>query len=572
MRTKRTVLAVSAASWVLLWAASFAARGAVLPVTSAADSGEGSLREALAGANDGDVIDASGVAGTITLTSGPLLVAGSLTVVGPGADALTVSGDSACRVFQISGSHVTIQDLTIADGFSAESGGGIHISSGSGSLVVLQGCFIAGNSTTLGGGGIWSSGGARLIVLRCVISGNSASGSGGGILNENSVLGVFESSISGNTAGVCGGGIMNDGRPVWGMVQIDHSTLDGNWANYGGGIYNGGSHGSASLLVESSTFSGNSAHNVAAISNDGAWSGSADVQIHACTFSGNTAGSANATIRNDGRFGGHAEVELGNTILVVGTPGVTFEIESGEVTSSGYNLSSDGGGGVLNHATDILHTDPLLGPLQDNGGPTFTQALLAGSPAIDAGNRGACWIDQDQRGVPGPFDDPAIANAAGGDGSDIGAFEVTPSLTVLQQKIKVSFAKPDKDSFSLVALLEPGDGFAPSGEAATVNTGGAVVTVVLDAKGRGATARGVIPAGKVTLVPGRVPGQWALKASFKRGAWQGPWAECGLVNANVPKPGRTVTMVVSVRIGALHFAAWHSMVYTAKADKSGSAK
>src|SRR3989442_4403300 len=95
--------------------------------------------------------------------------------------------------------------------------------------------------------------------------------------------------------------------------------------------------------------------------------------------------------------------------------------------SDGYTLSSDDGGGLLTATGAQINTDPMLGPLQDNGGPTFTHALLAGSPAIDQGKRDtipALASNTDQRGFPRPVDFPAIANAAGGDGSDIGAFEV----------------------------------------------------------------------------------------------------------------------------------------------------
>ena len=80
-------------------------------------------------------------------------------------------------------------------------------------------------------------------------------------------------------------------------------------------------------------------------------------------------------------------LEIGNTILNRGASGVNiYSNGDGIVTSLGYNLSSDDGGGILTGPGDQINTDPLLGPLQDNGGPTFTHALLPGSPAIDAGD------------------------------------------------------------------------------------------------------------------------------------------------------------------------------------------
>jgi hypothetical protein len=95
---------------------------------------------------------------------------------------------------------------------------------------------------------------------------------------------------------------------------------------------------------------------------------------------------------------------------------------SGVLISEGYNLIQNTNGCTItgkNRTGDIYGADPLLGPLQDNGGPTWTHALLPGSPAIDAGSSGG--LNTDQRGAPRPYDVPGIPNAA--DGSDIGAFE-----------------------------------------------------------------------------------------------------------------------------------------------------
>ena len=80
-------------------------------------------------------------------------------------------------------------------------------------------------------------------------------------------------------------------------------------------------------------------------------------------------------------------LDIGNTILRAAASGVNLNIgKPATVTSHGYNVSSDDAGGFLTAPGDQINTDPLLGPLQDNGGPTSTHALLPGSPAIDAGN------------------------------------------------------------------------------------------------------------------------------------------------------------------------------------------
>src|SRR5207253_2073140 len=118
---------------------------------------------------------------------------------------------------------------------------------------------------------------------------------------------------------------------------------------------------------------------------------------------------------------------LGNTILKTGTSGANIVILNGTVTSHGYNISTDNGGGFLTGPGDQINTNPILGPLQDNGGPTFTHELLTGSPAIDAGDPNFTPPPfYDQRGIG--FD--RVINGR----IDIGSFEVqsiqpTPTAT-----------------------------------------------------------------------------------------------------------------------------------------------
>src|SRR5437868_1396022 len=82
----------------------------------------------------------------------------------------------------------------------------------------------------------------------------------------------------------------------------------------------------------------------------------------------------------------YAAYEIGNTILKAGTSGAKIFNNGGTITSLGYNLSSDNGGGFLTALGDQINTDPMLGPLQNNGGLTFTHELLIGSPAINTGD------------------------------------------------------------------------------------------------------------------------------------------------------------------------------------------
>ena len=340
-------------------------QAATITVINTNDSGAGSLRQALADTNDGDTIDFA-VTGTITLTTDELLLDKSITISGPGSDNLTVDGNLASRVFYVS-SGVT--------------------------------ATVAGLSITNGG---------------------EVPGAGGGIYNDHSTLAIDHCTVSGNHGSV-GGGVYNDGYSGTATLTVTNSTFSGNSvaAPYsvgsGGGIYNNGSYGSATLTVANSTFSGNSAGYLdygwgGAIYNDGSL-GSATLTLNNSTFSGNSAG-----YHGGGIYNGSGMVTIRHTILNVGAWGENLSNAYGSVSSLGYNLSSDNGGGFLTATGDQINTDPMLGPLQDNGGSTFTHELLSGSPAINAGDPSFTPPpDYDQRG-PG-F--PRVVNGR----IDIGAFE-----------------------------------------------------------------------------------------------------------------------------------------------------
>jgi hypothetical protein len=323
------------------------ARAAIIPVTNTNDSGPGSLRQALAIANNGDTIDATGVSGAIILTSGELLVDESVTINGAGADVLAVDGNTVSRVFRIVflGESVAISGFTIRNGHAGTAGGGID-----------------------------NENNATLTITNCTISGNVA-GLGGGTFN-NGMLTITTTTISGNFS--------SNGRAAYnsggGTLTITNSTVSGNSASEGGGIFN-----IAAFAITNSTFSGNSA------------------QLGGGIFSTET-------------------VEIGNTILNAGKSGANIVNSGGTVTSHGYNLSSDDGCGFLIGPGDQVNTNPLLGPLQDNGGPTFTHALLPGSPAIDAG---------DPNFTPPPFYDqrgPNFYRVRNGR-IDTGSFEVQSGPT-----------------------------------------------------------------------------------------------------------------------------------------------
>src|SRR6202030_2865083 len=114
--------------------------------------------------------------------------------------------------------------------------------------------------------------------------------------------------------------------------------------------------------------------------------GNATLTIKNSTLSGNSATTGGGILSLALSPPNSATVTLGNTILNAGDPGENIANGGGSVTSLGYNISSDNGGGFLTATGDQINTDPLLGPLQNNGGSTLTHLPSAGSPAIGAGN------------------------------------------------------------------------------------------------------------------------------------------------------------------------------------------
>ena len=418
---------------LLLCAMAMQARAATITVTNTNDSGPGSLRQALGDANDGDAISFA-VIGTIRLTTGGLLIARNVTISYPGINQFSVDGNQALFVFGVlPGKTVAISGLTVTNGqfgvwneqgtlsvsscmvsgnsavglynhegtltvnnsvASLNSAGGLGNDFG---VLSVTSCIVSGNgSYGLGNNGfelpppdIHSSSGAFLTIDNSIISGNS----GSGVWNTGSVT-ILNSTLTGNSVqGDFGGGIRSGSfKAVGSVVTVINSTISGNSAQDGGGISN--DYGLLSIV--NSTISGNSAGG----GGGGIGNYAGTVQIANSTINGNSAGSGGGIYNEADQYGGI--VETGNTIFDAGISGENIFNNGGTVTSHGYNLSSDDGGGYLNGPGDQINTDPLLGPLQDNGGPTLTHAPLPGSPAIDAGDpnftpppfrdqRGACF-------------------------------------------------------------------------------------------------------------------------------------------------------------------------------------
>lgn len=345
-------------------------------VSNTNDAGAGSLRQAIIDANadatataiSPHTIDATGVSGSISLASELPNLNNHMAIMGSGARVLTVlrsagPGTPDFRVFVVPGGRtVSMSGLTISNGRISAFGAGIL---NSGTLKISE-CTVSGNTAIgfVSGGGIFSDG--TLVANGVTFSGNSCDFGAGLALYPPGTSTITNCTISGNNSpsatGGLGGGILIGFSPV--AVSIVNSTIASNTIanSAGGGI-------------------------------------------------GLASGDATQTL------------SYRNTIIG-GNTSPQVAIYSGAVTSLGYNISSDFTG-ALTATGDKVNTNPLLGLLADNGGPTNTHAPLAKSPAIDAGGSVA-GLATDQRGTnyPRVQDLNAFANATGGNGSDIGAVEV----------------------------------------------------------------------------------------------------------------------------------------------------
>jgi CSLREA domain-containing protein len=406
------------------------ANAATISVNTSADElnadGDCSLREAITAANTNTAVDACpagqpaptvdvigfSVTGTITLTSGQLTITDDLTIDGPGATNLTISGNNATRVLVVGGGvTLTLEGVTVADG-SASEGGGIQNLPGA-ALTVTNSTFF-GNSATAGGAIENFYNGATLTVTNSTFSGNS--GTFGGAIYNVGTLTVSNSTLSGNSGGTRGAGIDNGGT-----LTVTDSTFSGNLATSGGDGGGIASYG-GTVTVTNSTFSGNSASGVGGGIDNLLFPGGA-LTVTNSTFSGNSAtqgggihnyAGATLTVTNSTFSGNSAAQGGGISNYGAGTLRNTVVADS----TSGGNCAGaiTGGGGNLSWPDATcpgINQDPLLEPLANNGGPTQTMALMPGSAAIDTAVLANCPAT-DQRGVPRPQ----------GAGCDIGAFEL----------------------------------------------------------------------------------------------------------------------------------------------------
>ena len=287
------------------------------------------------------------------------------------------SGQTGAGIHNLSNGTLKVNNTTISGNLATQNGGGIH-SAGTADLTNSR---ISNNTATVNGGGIYIGAGTTTISSSTVSGNIATQGNSGGIFNGASLI-LSDSTISGNTASDSGGGILS---PTGSTLAVTNSTFSGNTATsaLGGGI-----------LSEGTTTITNS------------------------TVTGNTAGLIGGGIRKSGTL------NLVNTI-VSGNTAPTGPDCHGSPTSLGHNLIRNSADCSFTPAAgDLVGTaaspiDPKLRQLVNNGGPTFTHALIFDSPAVDAADDAQC-PEADQRGVIRPQG-----------ACDIGAYEfVSAALTV----------------------------------------------------------------------------------------------------------------------------------------------
>jgi hypothetical protein len=388
-----------------------AAQADPFTVANTKDTGDNSLRSAIEKTNnrvgpDVITIDATGV---IELESALPIVEGDVVIAGPGAGSLTVEPAAATgfRIFSFGdGITASLTGLTVTGGTGPQGGG---IRSGNGNLTLTR-VVVTDNEARAEGGA-------------------EAGAEGGGVFS-NGPLTVRESVIRGNRATAIAGTMSNyalgAGVMAWGAVTVDRSTISGNVAEAPG---EGGKHSGAlggglrvtgePAIVDRSTISGNSVAADNSLTNEARGGGLQGVTLNltSSTVTGNSL-SANGAATG-------ANIEFADTTLIKNTI-VANAIGDDESCSTpegsgGFNLDEDGSCG-FGKSTDLAGVEAGLEPLANNGGPTPTHALRADSAALDRGD--SFGSDVDQRGLPRPSDFASISNTEGGDGSDIGAFEL----------------------------------------------------------------------------------------------------------------------------------------------------
>ena len=426
----RNLLTIAAAVALMTLGTS---RADAFTVTNLEDSGPGSLRQAILDANATPALDEvvfeSGLTGTITLTSGTLIIAGPLLIQGPGSGVIAVSGNNAFRVFTVSpGAAVQIHRLSIIHGRALTAGGGIF---NSGTMGVLD-CTLSGNGA-IGGGGVFNDGMMSLVrcnvsdnsarfsggisnvgslyVKLCTVSGNRAEQSSGGIgvsitATQHGSATLEDSVIAGNSAGTEGGGILNlsprsltltrctiaantalgDGGGISNRgrrLTLTECALSGNQAGVdGGAIFTGPTLlDPASAALTSCTMANN-----AAGASGGGISNSGQLSVSRCMLSANSAGSG-------GGISNRAGLSVSDSTLFANSAADTgggLENDSGAASLQRCTVAGNGaisGGGIFNRADLTVQSCTINGNIANGGGGLYNLSPLpidSGDPAPPA--------------------------------------------------------------------------------------------------------------------------------------------------------------------------------------------
>ena len=426
-------------------------------ITDVANSADGlcTLREAITAANtnvesgatpgecgagsgtDSDTISLAGLAGTITLGSALPDISSDMTISGPGLSQLTISGDNNVRVFHLPITNpgpVSFSGLTISNGRAdMDVGGGIY--SETSAAVNVNACSISNNFAGLGGA-IANSSNGTFTITNSTINNNSA-GTAAGFYNGSGTLNIIGSTLSNNSTtqgGFGNGGGVNTGS---GTLNVINSTLHNNTAfGGGGGIYSNSTD--AVINVSNSTITQNFA-----------------VAFGGGGINNNNAGHSNILNSIIASNGSQVGTDLLGTFVSLG-----HNLIGNNAFSTGFTVGTNNPNGDLVGGPGVARIEPILGPLQNNGGATETRALLPGSPAIDAGDNcvvlasgsGGCLatpLTTDQRGVARQVNGTV----------DMGAFE-SRSFT-LSATSGTPQSKPVNALFAALVVTASGTGGDP---------------------------------------------------------------------------------------------------------------
>ena len=441
--------------------------------------GNCTLRDAALAALDGDTINFDASISLITLAGGTVETT-AVNIIGPGASSLTITTTAAAgsydlfsvegigdavisgltvtknRIKSLNDGKFTLDGVTVSGSTGAY--GGALYAGNDGELEIIDSTF-ENNTATTEGGAVYiyndndatisgstftnneslADGGAifgeihyNVTIVDCTITGNSAADDGGGLAfyakKPDNVLSITDTTIDANDAGDLGGGLKIDAQDPL-IVSITNSTVSNNTAQTDAGILF--DEGGITATINNSTISANAA----LYGSGGVYIGSgSSLTVNQSTISANSsAGSYTGTDGGGIQLGDNTSVvTLSGSIVSGNSSGVAGAADFGlysslasdtaSITATNSLIGEVDSRITVNGTNNVSSTNPMLGALANNGGPTKTMALLTGSPAIDAGPNPVATFtgnEFDQRGA-------GYARIVGGL-VDIGAFELQPS-------------------------------------------------------------------------------------------------------------------------------------------------